>query len=202
MAGVLDGGSGVEGFLVDVAGLQYVHHIAEVAAEARPGALGVVDGAGGGEDVACFVYVSFCGGAEVDEGDGEWSVAVFGTGVGEGDICIVGAGFLGIPPGDDADWLGSVAGAFHSAECAEATGSNDAASSVESEEDFLMPGGEALVEEAIDEDEGVWAFEGCGGDVALLRRRAEVGLGGDIGWACGTEEDFHLAARARGPGWE
>ena len=58
------------------------------------------------------------------------------------------------------------------------------------------------MEEAVDEDEGVWAFEGSGGDVALLRGRAEVGLGGDIGWACGTEEDFHLAARARVPGWE
>jgi len=123
--------------------------------------------------------------------------------VGEGDIRIVGAGFLGIPPGDDADGLGSVAGAFHSAEGAEATGSNDAASLVEGEEDFLVPRGKALVEEAVDEDEGVWAFKGGGGDVALLRRWAEVGFGGGIGWACGTEEDFHLAARrARVPGWE
>jgi len=202
MAGVVDGGSGVEGFLVYVAGLQDVHHIAEVAAEALPSALGVVDGAGGGEDVACFVYVSFCCGAEVDEGDGEWSVAVFGAGVSEGDIRIVGAGFLGIPPGDDADGLGSVAGAFHSAECAEAACADDAASLLNGEEDFLMPGGEALVKEAVDEDEGVWAFKGGGGDVALLRGGAEVGLGGEIGWACGTEEDFHLAARARRPGWE
>ena len=82
MAGVLDGGGGVEGFLVDVAGLQDVHHITKVAAEALPGALGVVDGAGSGEDVACLIYVGFCCGAEVDEGDGERAVAVFGAGVG------------------------------------------------------------------------------------------------------------------------
>jgi len=55
MAGVLDGGGGVEGFLVDVAGLQDVHHIAEVAAEALPAALGVVDGAGAVQDSDGFV---------------------------------------------------------------------------------------------------------------------------------------------------
>ena len=55
MAGVLDGGGCVKGFLVYVAGLQDVHHIAEVAAEALPGALRVVDGAGSVQDGDGFV---------------------------------------------------------------------------------------------------------------------------------------------------
>jgi hypothetical protein len=36
----------------------------------------------------------------------------------------------------------------------------------------------------------------------LLRRGAQVGIGGDICWACGAEEDFHLALLARWPGCE
>jgi hypothetical protein len=99
--------------------------------------------------------MSFCCGAEVYEWDGERAVAVFGMAVGEGYIGIVGAGLLGIPPRDDADRLGSVASALDGAECAEASCADDAAATLDGEEDFLMPWGEALVKEAVDEEDGI-----------------------------------------------
>jgi hypothetical protein len=199
MLGVADSFLGVEGFLVDVACLQDIHHIAEVSAEALPGALGVVDGAGNGEDVTGFVDMSFCCGAEVYEWDGERAVAVFGTGMSQSYIGIVGAGIIGIPPRDDADRLGSVAGALDGAECAEAPCSDDAAATLDGEEDFLVPWGESLVEESINQYERVGTFQCGGSDVALLRWRAYVGIGRDIAGASGADKDFHPFLLARDP---